>query len=341
MLRYSEGRFVGIMLIILGLLVAAIYMSLSYGVFELTFAEVCKTLFTIQTDGEYNVLIYQFRLPRVLIAGLAGAGLGVAGAVLQGLSRNGLADPGILGINAGAGLGMIIFMFFYQGKFVGTDWLSVMAMPFFGLVGGLAASFLIYLLSWKDGRLDPQRFLLTGIALGSGFGALSLCLTLKMSPADFHAAAIWNIGSLFHANWQYIISILPWFLFLLPITLWKAHILDLFQLEESIVRSLGVAVGKEQTILLLCSTGLVSTCVAVSGNIGFVGLIVPHLAKALVGIHHQRVIPLCAMLGMLFVILADFIAKNIFAPAEVAVGIIIALIGVPYFIYLLFKSKTY
>lgn len=340
MLKYSQERFVGIMLTALGLIVAAIYISLSYGVFDLTFAEVVKTLFGSQSNGEYDVLIYQFRLPRIVIAGLVGAGLGVAGAVLQGISRNGLADPGILGINAGAGLAIVVFMFFYQGKLAGTDWLSILAMPFFGLIGGLAASIMVYLLSWKNGRLDSQRFLLTGIALGSGFAALSLYITLKMDPTDFHTATVWSVGSLFHANWQYSISILPWFLFLMPIIFRKAHILDLFQLEESSVKSLGVSVGREQVILLLCSTGLVSACVSVSGSIGFVGLIVPHLAKSLTGIRHERMIPLCAMLGMLLVIVADFIAKNIFAPAEVATGTIISLIGVPYFIYLLFRSKA-
>ena len=338
--KYSEGRFVGIMFAVFLMLVFSIYMSLSYGVFELTFSEVCNTLLGTERTGQYDVLIYEFRLPRIVIAGLVGAGLGTAGAVLQGISRNGLADPGLLGINAGAGLAIVIFMFFYQGQLIGTDWLSVLIMPLFGLVGGLVASLLVYLLSWRNGSLDPQRFLLTGIALGSGFGALSLYFTLKMNPADFHAATVWSIGSLFHANWQYVLSMLPWFVFVFPIILWKAPIIDLFQLEESTVKSLGVSVGREQIILLLCGTGLVSVCVSVSGSVGFVGLIVPHLAKSLVGIRHQRVIPLCGMLGMLLVIVADFIAKNIFAPTEIAVGTVIALIGVPYFIYLLFKSKA-
>lgn len=336
----NEARFAAVMLSGLGLLAALVYVSLSHGIMELTFAQFCKMLWGIQTNREYDVLIYEFRLPRILIAGLVGAGLGVAGAVLQGISRNGLADPGILGINAGAGLAIVIFMFFYQGKLAGTDWLSVLAMPFFGLAGGLTASLFVYLFSWKNGRLDPQRFLLTGIALGSGLMSLSLFITLKMSPADFQTATVWNIGSLLYANWKYIAAIVPWFLVLLPIVLWKAPILDIFQLEEGSVKSLGVSVGKEQAVLLLCSTGLVSACVSVAGSISFVGLIVPHLAKALTGIDHHRVIPLSGLLGMLLVILADFIAKNMFAPAEIAVGIIIALTGVPYFIYLLYKSKV-
>lgn len=339
-MRNSGKRFVGIMLTGLGVLILVIYLSLSYGIFELTFTEVCKMLFGIQATNEYDVLIYQFRLPRILIAGLAGAGLAIAGTVFQGISRNGLADPGILGINAGAGLAIVVFMFFYQGKFVGTDWLSILAMPFFGLLGGLGASLLVYLFSWKNERLDSQRFLLTGIALGFGFAALTVFFTLKMNPADFNTATIWGLGSLLHANWKYIISILPWFLLCLPIIFWKAELLDVFQLEESSVKSLGVSVGKEQAILLLSSTGLVSACVSVTGSIGFVGLIVPHLAKRLVGIHHAHVLPLAGVLGMILVILADFIAKTIFAPAEIAVGIVISLIGVPYFIYLLSKSKT-
>ena len=135
-------------------------------------------------------------------------------------------------------------------------------------------------------------------------------------------------------------AVLPWFLLFFPIVVRKAELLDIFQLEESSVKSLGVSVGKEQAILLLCSTGLVSACVSVVGSIGFVGLIVPHLARKLAGIQHVRVIPLAGLLGMILVLLADFIAKNIFAPAEIAVGIVLSLLGVPYFIYLLSKSKS-
>lgn len=338
--NYDERRFTGILLAGMGVLALVAYSSLSYGILELSFFDVCQILLGTYPSGEYEVLIYQFRLPRIVIAALVGAGLGVSGAVLQGISRNGLADPGILGVNAGAGFAMVIFMFFYRDALNGANWLAILAMPFFGLIGGLAASLFVYLFSWKEGRLDSQRFLLNGIALGSGLGALSFYLTLKMNPADFHAATAWSMGSLLHANWKYIVTMVPWFLVLVPIILWKTSILDLFQLEESTVRSLGVRVEKEQGLLLLCSTGLVSVCVAVAGNIGFVGLIVPHLARSLIGMRHDRIIPFCGLLGMLLVILADFVAKNLFAPVEIAAGVVIALIGVPYFIYLLFKSKA-
>lgn len=338
--RDSGSRFAGIVLIVAGLLAFACYISLSSGIFELAFADVGKTLLGIHDTGEYDVLIFEFRLPRLIIAGLVGAGLSIAGAVLQGISRNGLADPGILGINAGAGLAIVLFMFFYQGQLAGTSHLTILAMPFFGLAGGILAALFVYLFSWKGGRLDHQRFLLTGIALASGLSALSLYLMLKMNPADFHTATVWSVGSLLYANWQSIIAVLPWFLLLLPVLLEKAGMLDLLQLEESSVRSLGISVEREQTVILICATGLVSACVSVAGSIGFVGLLVPHLARRLAGIRYNRLIPLCGLLGMLMVIVADCIARIVFAPAEIAVGVVISLVGAPYFIYLMFRSKA-
>lgn len=334
-LRFTLSMAAGLVLLIMTL-----YLTLSYGINELTAAGLIQTLLGSHPTGEYDVLIYQFRLPRLILAGLIGGGLGLAGAVLQGISRNGLADPGILGINAGAGFAVILFMFFFRISLGGADWIAILAMPAFGLVGGLAAALFVYFFSRENGRLDSQRFLLTGIALGSGLSACSLYITLKMNPADFQTAALWSVGSLSYANWACVLTVTPWLLLLVPVILQKAVVLDLFQLDESSMRSLGMNVEREQGILLLCSTGLVSACVAVSGTIGFVGLIVPHLAKSLAGISHQRILPLAALLGMLLVILADFMAKNVFAPAELAVGIMVALIGVPYFIYLLFKSKA-
>lgn len=322
------------------LLGVVLYFSLTYGIFNITLREVMNTLLRIDPAKEYDLLLFQFRMPRIVIAALVGAGLGLAGVVLQGVSRNGLADPGILGINAGAGLGIVFFLFFVQGNFTGLSWLAVLAMPLFGLAGGLGAMLLVWLFSWENGRLNSERFLLTGIAISAGLSAASLYLTLKMNPADFHMVAVWHTGSIWNANWEFITATLPWFVLLVPILVWKASVLDLFQLEISSVRSLGVAVEKEQIILLLASTGLVGACVAVAGNISFVGLIIPHIAKRLVGIQHKCIIPTAILLGMLLVVAADFVAKNLFAPAEISVGIVISLLGIPYFIYLLYKAKA-
>ncbi len=322
------------------LVLAAIYISLTSGTFDLTIADIFRTIFRIDPVSEHDLVIFDFRLPRILIAGLVGSGLGIAGAVIQGLARNGLADPGILGINAGAGTAIVIFMYFFQGQVTGTEWFFILIVPLFGLVGGLGVAILIYFFSWKAGRLDPQRLLLSGIAIGSGFGALSLYLSLKMNASDFEMATVWISGSIYNANWTYIISMLPWLVVLIPVIYKKAYLLDLFQLEETNIKSLGVSVEKEKSILLLSSIGLVSACVSVSGSIGFVGLMAPHIAKRLVGIHHNHVIPVCGAVGMLLVIISDFIAKTVFAPAELPVGIVISIIGVPYFLYLLMKTKA-
>lgn len=322
------------------LILAAIYSSLTNGTFDLTITDVFRAIFRIDPVPEHDLVIFDFRLPRIVIAGLVGLGLGIAGAVIQGITRNGLADPGILGINAGAGAAIVLFMYFFQGQVTGTGWFFILIVPLFGLIGGLGVSLLIYFFSWKGGRLDPQRLLLSGIAIGSGIGAFSLFLSLKMNASDFEMATVWISGSIYNANWNYIISMLPWLVVLIPVIYKKAYLLDLFQLEETNIKSLGVSVEKEKSILLLSSIGLVSACVSVSGSIGFVGLMAPHIAKRLVGIHHNRVIPVCGAVGMLLVIVSDFIAKTVFAPAELPVGIVISIIGVPYFLYLLTKTKA-
>ncbi|WP_314587661.1 iron ABC transporter permease [Paenibacillus terrigena] len=332
-------RFGFVLLIGCLLTLAAVYVSLTNGAFDMTLAEVVKTLLRINPDPSHDLVIFEFRLPRIVIAMLVGFGLGVVGAVVQGLMRNGLADPGILGINAGAGAAIVVFMFFFQGSIQGAGWFAMMAKPLFGMAGGLSAAALIYLFAWNRGKLDPQRLILVGIAIGSGYGAVSLFLSLKMKPNDFEMATVWLTGSIWDANWTYIAAMLPWLIILLPIMMWKAHLLDLFQLEENSVKSLGVATEKEKSILLLCCIGVVSACVSVSGNISFVGLIAPHITRRLVGIRHRYVLPISGVMGMLLVVASDFISKTVFQPVELPVGIVISIIGVPYFIYLLRRGR--
>lgn len=322
------------------LLLTAIYVSLTSGTFDMSVKEVVTTLLRISPSPEHDLVVFEFRLPRIVIAALVGFGLGIAGAVLQGVTRNGLADPGMLGINAGAGAGIVLFIFLYSGKIRGLGWESVMLMPLFGFIGGLLAVALIFALARERGRLDSQRLLLTGIAIGSGFGALTLYLSLKMSPTDFEMATVWLAGSIYNANWTFIVSMLPWLLVLTPLLWSRVYVLDLFQLEEESTKSVGVATEREKYVLLLGSVGIVSACVAVSGSIGFVGLLAPHIARRLVGIRHRRLFPVCGLIGMLLVVIGDLIGKTVFAPSQLAVGIVISLIGVPYFIYLLFKSRA-
>ncbi|PGT76568.1 iron ABC transporter permease [Bacillus sp. AFS040349] len=339
MINQQQKRFWMVMLI--GLLVVLIFMyiSLTFGIYEMTFNELVRTIFLLHVSEKLDLVVFQLRLPRIILAAFIGVGLGVAGAVLQGISKNGLADPGILGINSGAGASIVLFMFFIQGQIKSTDWTSIMTMPLFGLIGGFSAALIVFFISRQGRRIDSQKLLLTGIAVGSGLGAFTLYLSLKMKSQDFEMATVWLSGSIYSANWYFILSIIPWFLICLPIILSKSYILDLFQLGEESMISIGISVERQTIILLMSSIGLVSACVSVAGSISFVGLMSPHIARLLVGNQHKKVIPLSAVIGMVLVVGADFIGKTIVAPSEIPVGIVIAIIGVPYFVHLLFKNK--
>lgn len=338
-----RNRFLMTMTALIGFIFFAIYVHLTNGTFDMSIKDVITTLLRINPDEDFDLVIFHFRLPRIVIAALVGLGLGIAGTVIQGITRNGLADPGILGINTGAGASIVIFMFFFQMQLVGSgssNWLSILIMPIFGFVGGVVAAIIIYSFAWSNGKLDTQRLILTGIAISTGFGALSMYISLKMRESDFEMATVWMSGSIYNANWIFIIAMLPWLLILVPVIYKKAYLLDYFQLEEASIKGLGIQIEKEKAILLLSSIGVISACVSVSGSIGFIGLMAPHIARQLVGIHHRYVIPASAAVGMFLVIISDYIAKTVFAPAEIPVGIIVAILGVPYFLYLLVKSKA-
>ncbi|WP_282942591.1 iron ABC transporter permease [Paenibacillus sp. RC67] len=322
------------------ILLLSIYFYMTIGEFDLSLPDIVQTLLRIEPQPDSDLIVFEFRLPRLVIAALVGFGLAIAGATVQGVTRNGLADPGILGIHAGAGAAIVLYMYAFQGHVIRTGWTAIMTMPLFGLVGGMAAAALLFVFAWHNGRLDAQRLILTGIALGSGFGAISLFLSLRMNAKDFEMATVWLTGSIWNANWIYIVSMLPWFILLVPLLMLRPRILDLFQLDENLVRSLGLRYGRELAILLLCSIGLVSACVSVSGSISFVGLLAPHIARRLVGAQHRYMMPICGLIGTLLVIISDLIAKSLFAPAELPVGIVISIVGVPYFLFLLYKSKS-
>lgn len=319
--------------------VCGMYVSLTNGSFDIPISDVFQTLFRVHSVSEYDLVIFEFRLPRIVIGAVVGFGLGVAGAVLQGITKNELADPSILGIHAAAGTAIVLYMFFFQGTIKGASWFSVMTMPLFGWLGGLAAVMLLYLFARHRGTIDPQRLILVGIALGSGFGAITLFISLKMNPNDFEMAVVWLAGSIYSASWLHVKTALPWVIILVPIIWSKAKMLDLLQLHEMSATGLGINTERERGVLLICCVGLVSACVSVAGSIGFVGLIAPHIARRLVGIHYRFVVPACGAIGMAMVVIGDFIGKTIFAPAELPVGIVISIIGVPYFIYLLYRAR--
>ena len=332
-------RKLGSIAVILLLIAGVVYLSLTSGSLEMSLSDIVRTLLGISSDRDHSIVIFEYRLPRIFLAVLVGFGLAIAGAVIQGVTNNGLADPGILGISAGAGAGIVAFIFFFQGSVVTDHWFSIFIRPLFGWIGGITAAAIIFFLSWKKGALDVPRFVLIGIAVSAGFSAITMYFSLKMDPNDYEKATVWLHGSIYNATWEYILSALPWLLLLSPVLLFKHRILDLFHLGDHSVRGLGIVINRERIVLIACSVGLVSACVAIAGNITFIGLIAPHLARQLVGVRYRYLLPTSGLVGVLLVLVSDYIARNV-APTEIPVGIVAAMIGVPYFVYLLLKRKV-
>jgi iron complex transport system permease protein len=335
--KLKQKRF-SFMISLLAILILILFIfSLNMGVVRIAPMDVFKTLVGMGTPRDELVLV-DFRLPRMLLALVIGAALAVSGAILQGVSKNDLADPGILGINAGAGFAVILFIYFFQGSMNSVSTFGIFLMPLFALMGAVAAAFIIYILAWKKG-IDPVRLILVGIGVNSGFAAVIIIFQLKMNPQDFMQAAVWLSGDIWGANWKFVSIICPLILLLLPFAFYKSHILNLLNLGDQVATGLGIRVEPERRLLLLVAVALAGFGVAAGGGIAFLGLVAPHISKRIMGPKHQMFLPVTALLGSLLLLLADTIGKNILAPTEIPVGIVVAILSAPYFIYLLMKAK--
>ncbi|PYI53997.1 FecCD family ABC transporter permease [Paenibacillus flagellatus] len=333
--RRRRNRGIAVMAVLTALIVGTFVISMNTGHIRLSPSDVTKTLFGMGT-AKQSLILFEFRLPRIVLSVLVGAGLSVAGCILQGVSRNALADPGILGINAGAGLAVMLFISFYPAGSAAPAYM----LPLLALVGAGAAALSIYSLAYrKHEGISPTRLVLTGIAVAAGIAAAMIVLTLRLDPDKYQLAATWLAGSIWGTNWKYVLALLPWTAALLPFAIRKARVLNVLNLGEQTAAGLGVPVGRERLLLLAAAVGLAGSAVAVSGGIGFVGLIGPHVARRLVGPKHQLLLPASALAGGLLLIAADTIGRSILQPSEIPAGIVVAVIGAPYFLYLLMRSK--
>ena len=218
-----------------------------------------------------SVVIAQFRVPRIVLAVLCGMGLALAGCVMQTVTGNPLADPGILGINAGAGFAVMLFLTFFPALHIRT----MAYQPIFAIAGGLCTTGLLYLFAKRNGKLLPIYFLLGGIGLASLFSSFMLIMAANMDNSSYQLVARWLAGNIWGTSWHQVLALLPYMLILVPFLLTKSNILDILLLGENTAISLGIAVERELRLLLIASVALTSACVAVSGGIGFVGLVAP------------------------------------------------------------------
>ena len=333
--RSKQIRGYAVLAILSVLIMTFFVISMNIGYIHLTCTEIVK-IFLGAGTVKHNLVLLDLRLPRIIISLLVGAALSLSGCILQGVARNPLADPGILGINAGAGMAVVLFISFYPIH----AGVSVALLPFIAFAGAGLTAGLIYALAYRRNQgLSGVSLVLVGIAVAAALSAAMIIFTIRMNPNDYHFIAVWLAGSIWGSNWNFVLALLPWLLVLIPFVAYKAHVLNVLGLGDQIAIGVGTALEKERFALLATAVGLASACAAVSGGISFVGLIGPHLARQLVGNRHQFLLPTSALVGSLLLLISDILARILFQPLEIPTGILVAVIGAPYFLYLLAKSK--
>lgn len=278
-----------------------------------------------------QVIIWLIRMPRVVVAGLAGAALAVAGAQLQGVFRNPLAEPSVIGVSQGAALGAVIAFI------TGLTARSALWLPLAAFAGAFVALFAVYLIATRAGRTPIATLLLAGVALGAMISACS-ALLISLSFVNWEVAAeivFWMMGGLDSRTWTHVWISLPLVALGVLISLWYSRDLDLLLLGEETSKSLGVEAESVRRTILATGALLAGAAVAVSGVVGFVGLIVPHAIRLFLGPSHRKLLPACVLTGAFFLIACDLLARTINPPSEVRLGIVTAAFGAPFFLYLL------
>ncbi len=324
-----------IMALLCLLVPAAFFLGINAGYTELGPDDILRILTGGGTSKE-QLVVMEFRLPRIILALLIGAGFSLSGCVLQGVTRNPLADPGLLGINAGAGIIVIIFIIL-SGSFTFS---SVFALPLFALIGAVITGGIIYRLSQsRNHGISPIRLVLNGVAIQAGINAIMTLIVIKLDDSQHEFLAKWQAGSIWSANWKFVLALLPWIIGGMAMLLSMARRMDVLTMGDEISCGLGVAVVRDKRTLLFTAIALAAACVAVSGSISFVGLIAPHLSRRLVGAKHGLLLPACAMVGALLMLLSDTVARTLIEPSEIPTGIVVSILGAPYFIYLMISNR--
>ncbi|HEK9101622.1 iron ABC transporter permease [Bacillus pfraonensis] len=323
-----------IVLALLMLIATTIAIGMGLGAASLSYDRLLPTLLGQGTFKE-EFILFSLRLPRIVITLLAGMALALSGAILQGITRNDLAEPGIIGINSGAGVAVALFFLYFPidaGSFV-------YLLPIVGFIGAFLTACLIYIFSYsKTAGLQPIRLTLTGIGFSFALSGTMIVLISSAERAKVDFIAKWIAGNIWGDDWVFVLALLPWLAVLIPFTFYKANRLNLLALNEHVAIGVGVALEKERRLLLIAAVALAASAVSVTGGIAFIGLMAPHIAKSLVGPRHQLFIPVAILIGGWLLLLADTIGRHIVEPSGIPAGIMVALIGAPYFMYLLLKK---
>ncbi|QJC54122.1 iron ABC transporter permease [Paenibacillus albicereus] len=314
------------------LLLAAVILSIGTGSVHVPLWEVGKTLIGKGT-AQHELILLQLRLPRAAASLLVGAAMAVSGALLQALVRNPLASPDLLGTTSGAAAAAIAFIAATNGE------ASIAWLPLAALAGGCAASALTYLLAWKKGS-SPLRMVMIGVSVSSAMGALSIYFTLAGPLYLVSQALGWMAGTVYGTSWKHVAYLAPWVLVGTLVAMAQARSLNVLELGDPLATGVGVKVERKRFLFIAWSVALASSAVGIAGGISFVGLMAPHMARTLVGSNNRFVLPASAILGAFLVLLADLAGRTLFMPLDIPAGLFTALLGAPFFMYLLLKSKA-
>ena len=323
---HSEFRAIGFYLSALCTVVLLFVLSIRYGTYTLSFDEISQAF---HPDDKNYFTLMEYRLPRALLAIIIGGALAISGVLVQSVVRNPLASPDILGINNAAGLVAVTVLIFLPN-------LAFYWLPIFAFIGGVLSFILLWMICGFNFR--PIKMAIIGVALSALWAAISHYLMLT-NPVEINTAMLWLTGSLWGRSWAYVNVVLPWLLVLLPLPFIFCRDLDTLGLGENKAATLGVSVNKTQILVLVLAVALSTTAVAICGPIAFLGLVAPHLARKLVGGRHRTLLPAAMLIGTLLLQISDILARVIDPPTELPAGILTAIIGAPYFFYLLMRTK--
>ncbi|ODS41832.1 MAG: iron ABC transporter [Candidatus Altiarchaeales archaeon IMC4] len=308
------------------ILILSMLASTAIGPVSIPLKGVFTALTNLNAQGTESIIISQIRLPRIILAALVGSALAVAGAAMQGLFKNPMADPYVIGISSGAAFGASIAIVVH------------LSVPVFAFLFAAGTAFLVYNIAKKNGRVPVETLLLSGIAVAAFFSAMT-SLVMYLAGEDLHQIVFWLMGGLWGSDWGKVTVAAP-FIFLGTIGIFVfSRDLNAMLLGEEHAQHLGIEVENVKKILLVLVSLITGIAVAVSGIIGFVGLIIPHIARLVVGPDHRILIPVSALIGAIFLVWADTLARTIISPTELPVGIITAFFGAPFFIYLLRRKR--
>ena len=319
-------RAIGFYVVTLSLMVLLFGLSIRLGTYTLSFEEIWAAF---QPDDKNYFTLMEYRLPRAVLAILLGGALAISGVLVQSVVRNPLASPDILGINNAAGLVAVSVLMFLPN-------LAFYWMPIFAFLGGVLSFVILWIVCGFNFR--PIKMAIIGVALSALWAAISHYLMLT-NTVEINTAMLWLTGSLWGRSWSYLNVVLPWLIVLLPLPFIFCRDLDTLGLGENKASTLGVTVNKVQISVLVLAVALSTTAVAICGPIAFLGLVAPHLARRLVGGRHRTLLPAALIIGALLLQLSDILARVIDPPTELPAGILTAIIGAPYFFYLLMRTK--